>query len=86
MLVCNLYSITTNQVAIIALFRVVNQYVGNLPPMEGVFRIVSAPVVRNEGERELVMTRWDVTDRWRPCCKRVQVGRRPQHVTVSSPH
>ena len=28
--VCNLYSITTNQAAIIALFRVVNRYVGNL--------------------------------------------------------
>jgi hypothetical protein len=27
---CNLYSITTNQAAIIALFRVVNRYVGNL--------------------------------------------------------
>jgi hypothetical protein len=27
---CNLYSITTNQAAIIALFRVINHYVGNL--------------------------------------------------------
>jgi hypothetical protein len=27
---CNLYSITTNQAAIAALFRVVNRYVGNL--------------------------------------------------------
>jgi len=34
---CNLYSITTNQAAIAALFRVVNRYVGNLPPMPGVF-------------------------------------------------
>jgi hypothetical protein len=34
---CNLYNITTNQAAIIALFRVVNRYVGNLPPMPGVF-------------------------------------------------
>jgi hypothetical protein len=33
---CNLYSITTNQEAIRALFRVVNRYVGNLPPMPGV--------------------------------------------------
>jgi hypothetical protein len=33
---CNLYSITTNQAAIIALFRVINQrYVGNLAPMPG---------------------------------------------------
>ena len=28
----NLYSITTNQAAIIALFRVLNRYVRNLPP------------------------------------------------------
>jgi len=35
----NLYSITTNQAAIAALFRVMNQHVGNLPPMPGVFRI-----------------------------------------------
>ena len=28
---CNLYSITTNQAEIIALFRVINRYVGNLP-------------------------------------------------------
>jgi hypothetical protein len=34
---CNLYSITTNQAEIIALFRVINRYVGNLPPMPGVF-------------------------------------------------
>jgi putative SOS response-associated peptidase YedK len=43
---CNLYSITTNQAAIIALFRVVNRYVGNLPPMPGVFPDYPAPVVR----------------------------------------
>jgi hypothetical protein len=42
---CNLYSITTNQAAIIALFRVLNRYVGNLPPMPGVFPDCSAPVV-----------------------------------------
>ena len=34
---CNLYSITTNQAAFAALFRVVNRFVGNLPPMPGVF-------------------------------------------------
>jgi hypothetical protein len=36
---CNLYSITTNQAAIAALFRVVNRYVGNLAPMPGVFPV-----------------------------------------------
>src|ERR1700684_1716264 len=56
---CNLYSITTNQAAIIALFRVVNRYVGNLAPMPGVFPDYPAPVVRNAGtERELMMMRW----------------------------
>jgi hypothetical protein len=38
---CNLYSITTNQAAIIALFRVMNQQVGNLPPMPGMFSRLS---------------------------------------------
>jgi putative SOS response-associated peptidase YedK len=56
---CNLYSITTNQAAIAALFRVMNRYVGNLPPMPGVFPDYPAPVVRNDGdEREIVMMRW----------------------------
>ncbi len=39
---CNLYSITANQAAIIALFRVVNRYVGNLPLMPGVFPDLSS--------------------------------------------
>jgi putative SOS response-associated peptidase YedK len=43
---CNLYSITTNQAAIIALFRVVNRYVGNLAPMPGVFPDYKAPIIR----------------------------------------
>jgi putative SOS response-associated peptidase YedK len=55
---CNLYSSTTNQAAIAALFRVVNRYVGNLAPMPGVFPDYLAPVVRNAGaERELVLMR-----------------------------
>ena len=59
---CNLYSITTNQAAIIALFRVMNRYVGNLPPMAGVFPDYPAPVVRNDGaERELTMMRWGIS-------------------------
>jgi putative SOS response-associated peptidase YedK len=47
------------QEAIRALFRVMNRYVGNLPPMPGVFPDYPAPVVRNVGsERELVLMRW----------------------------
>lgn len=56
---CNLYSITTNQAAIIALFRVANRYVGNLAPMPGVFPDYQAPIVRNGAEgRELATARW----------------------------
>jgi putative SOS response-associated peptidase YedK len=57
--VCNLYSITTNQAAISALFRVVKRYVGNLAPMPGVFPDYKAPIVRNGAEgRELATARW----------------------------
>jgi hypothetical protein len=39
--------------------RAANRYVGNLPPMPGVFPDFPAPVVRNAGaERELTMMRW----------------------------
>src|SRR5258708_16463740 len=56
---CNLYSITTNQAAIAALFRVVNRYVGNLAPMPGVFPDYPASVIRNtDTGRELSMMRW----------------------------
>jgi putative SOS response-associated peptidase YedK len=56
---CNLYSITTNQAAISALFRVMNRYVGNLAPMPGVFPDYKAPIVRNgPGGRELATARW----------------------------
>jgi putative SOS response-associated peptidase YedK len=61
---CNLYSITTNQAAIIALFRVINRYVGNLPPMPGVFPDYPAPVIRNtDNDRELAMMRWGMPHR-----------------------
>jgi putative SOS response-associated peptidase YedK len=56
---CNLYSITTNQAAIAALFRRMNRYVGNLAPMPGVFPDYPAPVIRNAGDaEEMVMMRW----------------------------
>ena len=56
---CNLYSITTNQAAIIALFRVINRYVGNLPPMPGVFPEYPAPVIPNtDAGTEMVTMRW----------------------------
>jgi putative SOS response-associated peptidase YedK len=58
-LMCNLYSIATNQAAIAALFRVMNRYVGSPPPMPGLIPDYPAPVVHNAGaEREIVMMRW----------------------------
>jgi hypothetical protein len=56
---CNLYSITTNQAAIAALFRPMNRYIGNLRPMPGVSPDYPAPVVRNAGEElEMMLMRW----------------------------
>jgi putative SOS response-associated peptidase YedK len=58
---CNLYSITTNQAAIIALVRVMNRYVGNLAPMPGVCPDYPAPIIRNAGAgRQLTMMRRDM--------------------------
>ena len=56
---CNLYSITTNQEAIIRLFRQVNRYVGNLAPMPGVFPNYPAPVIRNADAGD----GWEMTER-----------------------
>lgn len=79
---CNLYSITTNQAAIAALFRVMNRYVGNLPPMPGVFPDYPASVVRNVGtDRELTIMRWGdaaTTEVWRPAGHR-----HPEHVLTT---
>ena len=56
---CNLYSITTNQAAVAALFRVVNRYVGNLAPMPGVFPDYPAPVIRNTNAGSgMTLMRW----------------------------
>src|ERR1700755_590394 len=56
---CNLYSITTNQTAIAALFRRMNHYGGNLAPMPGIFPDYPAPVIRNVGDaEEMVLMRW----------------------------
>jgi putative SOS response-associated peptidase YedK len=52
-------SVTTNQEAIRALFRVTHRYQCNLPPVPGVSPDYPAPVVRDGGHgRELVMMRW----------------------------
>jgi hypothetical protein len=69
--VCNLYSITTNQEAIRALFRVVNRYVGNLPPMPGVFPDYPAPVV--QGDETFGQFMFSVCQQFQP--KNVERGR-----------
>jgi len=57
--VCNLYSITTSQKAILEFVRGTRDSVGNLPPMPAVFPDYAAPIVRvAEGERELTRARW----------------------------
>jgi putative SOS response-associated peptidase YedK len=57
---CNLYSLTKGQAAIIALARAMRDTTGNLPSMPGIFPDYPAPVVRNapDGVRELAMARW----------------------------
>jgi hypothetical protein len=47
-----------HRAAIIALFRIINRYVGNLPPMPGVFPDYPAPVIRDsDAGLEMVMMR-----------------------------
>lgn len=56
---CNLYSITKGQQAIIEFTRAMRDKTGNLPPQPGVFPDYWASIVRNSVEgRELVMARW----------------------------
>jgi len=90
--VCNLYSVTTNVEAIRQFMRagrdlVINEDIGNFPPLPGIFPDYSAPIVRNhEGELELAMARWGL-----PSPKFVLEGKnRDPGVTnvrnVGSPH
>jgi putative SOS response-associated peptidase YedK len=56
---CNLYSQTKGQQAIIALARAMHDRTGNLPPLPGIFPGYAAPIVRNSAAgRELSMARW----------------------------
>ena len=57
---CNLYSHTKGQAAIIALTRALRDSTGNLPSLPGIFPDTMAPIVRNapDGVRELMMARW----------------------------
>ena len=57
---CNLYSMTAGQAAIIALARAMADRTGNLQPLPGIFPDNAAPIVRtsNDGVRELALARW----------------------------
>ena len=57
---CNLYSLTKGQAAIVAMARAMRDTTGNLPPLPGIFPDYPAPIVRNapDGVRELTMVRW----------------------------
>ena len=56
---CNLYSITKGQAAIIEFTRAMRDTTGNLPPLPGIFPDYKAPVVANRGGvRELCLMRW----------------------------
>jgi hypothetical protein len=57
---CNLYSVTKSQTAIVQASRAMRDTTGNLPPLPGIFPDYLAPVVRNapDGVRELCMARW----------------------------
>ncbi|WP_043367198.1 SOS response-associated peptidase [Belnapia sp. F-4-1] len=57
---CNLYSMTSNQRAILGLTRANRDTTGNLPPLPSIFPDTMAPVVwqAEDGERELTIMRW----------------------------
>lgn len=52
---CNLYSLTKGQQAIIAMARAMRDTTGNLPPLPGIFPDYPAPIVSNatDGVRDL---------------------------------
>jgi len=56
---CNLYSMTKGQAAIIAATRAMRDRTGNLPALPSIFPDYLAPIVRNTPDgRELAMARW----------------------------
>jgi putative SOS response-associated peptidase YedK len=57
---CNLYSITASQDAIVAFTKALRDQTGNLAPYPSVFPDGEAPIIRNgaDGKRELVKARW----------------------------
>jgi putative SOS response-associated peptidase YedK len=70
---CNLYSVTKGQTAIVELTRALRDKTGNLPPYPGIFPDFEAPIVRNAsdgGVRELTRARWGM-----PTCAPLKTSR-----------
>ncbi|HEV7436504.1 MAG TPA: hypothetical protein VGO22_16790 [Pseudorhizobium sp.] len=84
---CNLYSVTKGQAAILEFTRAMRDRTGNLPPLPGVFPDYPAPVVRNGegGERELTIMRWGMPSTVRPegAHGRQRRHQRPQYVVAA---
>ncbi|MGH6852576.1 MAG: SOS response-associated peptidase [Methylocella sp.] len=58
-LLCNLYSVTKGQQAILEFTGAMRDRTGNLPPLPSVFPDYAAPIVKNQPDgRELTMARW----------------------------
>jgi len=56
---CNLYSLTRGQAAILQATRAMIDQTGNMPPLPGIYPDYGAPIVRQNGDgRELAMARW----------------------------
>jgi len=56
---CNLYSVTRGQAAILQATRAMVDRTGNMPPLPGIYPDYAAPIVRHNGDgRELAMARW----------------------------
>ena len=56
---CNLYSLTKGQTAILNVVRATLDKTGNLPPLPGIYPDYAAPIVRQgNGGLELAMARW----------------------------
>jgi putative SOS response-associated peptidase YedK len=56
---CNLYSLTKGQAAILQMARAMVDRTGNLRPLPGIFPDYQAPILRNGAEgRELAYARW----------------------------
>ena len=73
---CNLYSMTKGQQATRDLFPGIDDRLGNLPPMPGIYPDYPAPIVRTAAAgHELVMARWGM-----PTPPRDLEGKRPTRV------